>query len=445
MDIIQKIFEAGVVGCGGAGFPTHVKLNTKVDTFIINGVECEPLLRTDRFIMLHRTADLLKAIKLVAEHIEAKRIVIALKKSYHKEAETLQKAINAEAMKIELFLMDNFYPAGDEQTIVCEVTGRIVPPGGIPLAVGIVVSNVGTMVCVSDALEDCSFTHKYVTVTGEVAAPVIAHVPVGTPIAECVGLAGAAGDYSIILGGPLMGKVISREQTKTVPITKTSSGIIVLKSNAYLVNQAEISVPQMVNRARAACIQCSFCTQLCPRYLLGHPLQPHRIMRKLAYNGLCSEIIDDDDVKQALICCECGICTQFACPMLLQPARVNSLLKKEYASAGIRYEKKEENPEVRPDREYRKVPSKRLAARVGVMRYYDHDVGKLVEHTPKRTILPLTQHIGVPSEPIVALNEQVSCGQIVAKCPSEKLGANIHSGIDGYVSAITDNCIIIEG
>ena len=445
--MIEKVFEAGVVGCGGAGFPTHVKLDTKVDTLIINGAECEPLLRTDRYLMLNRTADLLEAIKAAANHLKAKRAVIALKKTYTKEIEALEKAIKSSKGKTKLFLMDNFYPAGDEQTIVFEVTGKVVPPGGLPLDVGVVVSNVGTMVCVNDALKGRNFTHKYVTVTGKVAEPVIVHVPLGTSVAECIKLAGGGKDitdYSVIVGGPLMGTIISREQAQLKPVTKTTSGIIVLENGSYLENQSEISISHMVNRARAACIQCSFCTELCPRYLLGHPLQPHRIMRKLAYSGMSAGILEDEDVKQALICCECGVCTQFACPMNLQPARVNNMIKKEYAKAGIRYDGKKESCTARQERSYRKVPSKRIAARVDVLPYYDYEINRLVEHTPEKVVVPLSQHIGAASEPVVKAGDTVSCGQLIGKCPQRKLGANIHAGIDGRVSAITDGNIIIE-
>ncbi|MDR2183567.1 MAG: SLBB domain-containing protein [Clostridiales bacterium] len=444
--MIEKIFEAGVVGCGGAGFPTHVKLDTSADLLIINGAECEPVLKTDRYLMLNRPTDLLCAIEAAAAHLGVKRAVIALKKTYLEEIAALEAAIKSSGSITELFLLDNFYPAGDEHIVCYEVSGAVVPPGGIPRDIGIVVSNVGTMICVSDALKGRGFTHKYVTVAGHVPQPIVAHVPIGTSVAECIDSAGGAmdADYSVVVGGPLMGAVISREQAQTEPVTKTTSGIIVLEKGAYLQNISQTGIAHMLNRARAACVQCSFCTQLCPRHLLGHPLKPHRIMRKIAYSGLTPEILDDEDVKQALICCGCGVCTQFACPMQLQPDKINYIIKKEYAKADIRYDSKKEGCTALPQRDYRKVPSKRIAARVGVLPYYDQEMGKPVEYTPKKITVPLRQHIGAASRPVVTIGEDVFQGQLIAKCPEGQLGANIHAGIGGYVSAIKNGKIFIE-
>lgn len=436
--LVEKVFRAGVVGCGGAGFPTHVKLAKPARWFIVNGAECEPLLRTDRHIMIHHAAALVRTVKAIAGHLGAERFGIALKRTYEKERDALERAIEETGAAIELFAMDNFYPAGDEQSMVQQITGITVPPAGIPLEVGVVVSNVATVLAVNDAMEDRPLTHKFLTVAGAVAEPVVVHAPIGTPLSECLSLAGgsAIGECRLIEGGPLMGKLIAREDEAAAVVVKTTSGLLAVPADGYLARLPEISVPHTVNRARSACIQCSFCTMMCPRYLIGHPLEPHRIMRKLAYGGDLDAILDDPDVRQALICCECGICEVYACPMSLQPRRVNVLLKRKFAEAGIRYERPAGEFSAREEFESRKIPTKRITARVGLLEYYGQDATRFVEHSPRRVAIPLKQHIGAPAVPTVRMGDRVAPGQLIAACPDGQLGANVHASIGGTVTAV---------
>lgn len=446
LDIIQKIIEAGVVGCGGAGFPTHAKYANPVDVFIINGAECEPLLRTDRHLMLHHAIPILEAAEAICSHLQAKRVILALKKTYYSEIENLKAAIAEVNSKVELMLMDNYYPAGDEQMVVYESTGRIVPPAGIPLDVGAVVSNVATVLHVRDAMENKAFTHRYLTVTGKVSKRLIARAPIGTPVTDCIQLAGgqlSAADV-LINGGPMMGMVLDESTARNTFITKTTSGLILLDADSYLALKDQINTQHLINRVRASCIQCTFCTEMCPRYLTGHPLQPHKIMRSLAYHGGFTGILENHAAKQALICCQCGICTQFACPMNLDPCRVNALLKKEYAISGTRYEKTMNNYEARDEREYRRIPSKHIAARVGVSEFYDLRIDEFAEVEPDYVTIPLLQHIGVPSVPCVACGSHVRCGQVIAECPGDKMGAHIHASIDGLIREVQKKYITIE-
>lgn len=444
MDLIEKIYAAGIVGCGGAGFPTHIKLDCKVEYLLINGAECEPLLRTDRFIMKNKAEEIIQAVEAVSRIVEAKHSIIVLKKSYLKEIECLQSAIALQNSSVQLHLLDNFYPAGDEQIIVCEVTGRTVPPGGIPLDVGAVVSNVATMFHIYEAMEDKSFTHKYLTVTGEVKHPVVLQVPVGISFEECIHQAGGTllEDYKLISGGPLMGAILSKEEAKTSVVTKITSGIIVIPADGYLAVQAEVSVQHMLNRAKAACIQCTYCTELCPRYLIGHPLRPHKIMRKLAYASDFSAILDDEDVKHALICCECGICEDYACPMGLMPRKVNALLKRKFAETGIRYSKGQDVYTAREVRKYRKVPSKRIAARIDMVKYYDYQIDKHAEAETDRVEILLKQHTGGPAEAVVQAGDAVAAGQLIGLCPRNKMGANVHASISGKVTHVGDRIVI---
>lgn len=145
MTLLEQIKEAGIVGCGGAGFPTHVKLNCTVEYLIINAAECEPLLRTDRFLMLHKAREIVTAAGMIGDMVQAGKRYIVLKETYSEEIAALEAAITELHSPVKLYKMKNFYPAGDEQIMVCDVTGRTVPPSGIPLDVGAVVSNLATV------------------------------------------------------------------------------------------------------------------------------------------------------------------------------------------------------------------------------------------------------------------------------------------------------------
>lgn len=445
MELLRKIFDAGVVGCGGAGFPTHVKLNSKPEYFIVNGAECEPLLRTDRYLMIHFADRIVAGIDAICDDRNIPNRVVALKAHYHEEIEALEVAVKKAGSDIRLHLMDSFYPAGDEQVIVYEVTGRVVPPGGIPMAVEAVVDNVATVLAVADAMEGRPFTHKYLTVTGEVREPAVLHVPVGTTFERCIALAGGlrTTDCVIVSGGPVMGRYMTKEEGLKASVTKTTSGILVLPDYKSRARAQGPNVAHMLNRARSACIQCSFCTQMCPRHLLGHPLRPHKIMRKMALCQDLPELMDDEDIRQAAICCECGVCELYACPMGLQPRAINSLLKQELSRAGIRYEPREEVYEADENRPLRKVPARRMAARAGVLKYFDYEIHKCVEDCPREVEIPLKMHIGAPSEPVVATGDHVRAGQLIARCPEGKLGANICSGTDG-IATLTEHSVIIR-
>ena len=443
MDLIKQIFDSGVVGCGGAGFPTHVKLKASPEILIINGAECEPLLRTDRYLMIHEAEKLVSGVDLICRELSIPEGRIALKKTYTKEIEALTAAIEKLHSKVQLHLMDSFYPAGDEQVVVYEVTGKVVPPAGIPLDVGAIVDNVATIIAVADAVSGIPFTEKYLTVTGEVREPSVLKVPVGTSFAQCIEMAGGttSDKVMVVSGGPMMGAPMSWEAAMNASVTKTTSGILVLPEDGAIDRRRKTQLNHMLNRAKAACIQCTFCTQLCPRHMLGHPLQPHRIMRKMAMNmphqdnnettkdhWILPELLEDKDIRQAAICSECGVCEVYACPMGLQPRVVNS--------------REGDTWEADANRPYRKVPTKRIAARAGVGDYYHIDGHIYKEETASKVVLPLKMNIGVPAEPVISDGVHVEKGQLIAACPEGKLGANLHASISG-TAHLTGNAITI--
>ncbi len=442
MDIIRQIEAAGIVGCGGAGFPTHRKLAGSFRYLIANGAECEPLLRTDRYLMRHEAPALVRGLTALAEALGTERCVIAVKARYHREIQALRRAVEEAEAPVELRLLGNFYPAGDEQAVVYEVTGRAVPPGKLPAAVGAVVDNIATIFAVSQALEGRPLTEKYVTVSGAVRRPVILRVPVGTSFRECIDGAGGPveEDCRVVSGGPMMGKFLTKAQLERAVVTKTTSGILVLPAGGWHQRKEAVPVERMLRQARAACIQCAACTQLCPRHLLGHPLEPHRIMRRLSSGTPLAQLLEEPDVRAAQLCCECGVCEVYACPMGLQPRRINALVKGELAGAGLRWQGEGAAP--RPEREYRKISPQRAAARMGLGRYAGAEPEELRVLTPRQVELPLQMHIGAPCVPVVEEGARVRVGEAVALPPEGALGAAIHASITGRVLSVSDRIVL---
>ena len=176
---------------------------------------------------------------------------------------------------------------------------------------------------------------------------------------------------------------------------------------------------------------------LAPAYA-GHLLEPHKIMRKMAMANQIGEALDDPVIRSAALCCECGICEAYACPMGLQPRKINGLLKNELGAAGICYTRSENAVyEADCQRDMRKVPSKRLAARVEMLPYY-YTIRELIEDQPEKVTIPLRKHIGAPSVPVAAEGDWVKAGQFIAKCPDGALDSAIHASISGKVLSVKD-------
>ncbi len=167
--MIEKVKNAGVIGAGGAGFPTHVKIDAEAEILIANGAECEPLLSTDHYLMVEKAAEIVEGLKLVQQSTGAEKVYLALKEKYKDAIEELENILD-EKDGIELYLLDNYYPAGDEVELVHNITDRVAPEGGIPLDISCVVINVNTLLNVYLAdKEEKPVTTRWITVAGEVA------------------------------------------------------------------------------------------------------------------------------------------------------------------------------------------------------------------------------------------------------------------------------------
>lgn len=429
------IYDAGVVGAGGAGFPTHVKTSAKVECVIINGAECEPLLRVDQQLMKDQTEDLLKGLSVLLDMVGAKRGVIALKKKYTDAIEQLSSYITDS--RIEIFKLDDFYPAGDEQVMVREVTGRSIPEAGIPLNVDCIVNNVETVLNISAAMEGQPVVDTWLTVTGRVDQPFTCRAPIGTSKGEILAQAGvrSSAGLALIEGGPMMGKLLEDWDT---PVTKTTKGLIVVPEDHPLVTARKAPLEAYLRQARSVCMGCARCTEMCPRNLLGHNLKPHMIMRAMAYGRA-----DSQAIMSSLLCCECGAC-EYACPMRLSPRWVNVGLKAQLGKAGIRYKGDGTEPEATKNRDLQKIPVKRLVTRLALKEYDKPAPVKEIVFNPKQVTILLRQHIGVPCEPLVQVGDLVQRGQLIGEIPEGKMGARVHSSIDGVVIEQNAAHVIIQ-
>ncbi|MBI3268660.1 MAG: SLBB domain-containing protein [Planctomycetes bacterium] len=434
-EIARKIREAGVVGAGGAGFPTHAKLSTRAEIYLANCSECEPLLRVDRQVVKKEPARVIAGLRAVMEGVGAAQGIVGIKAKYKDGIEALRLAIGDSG--IRLTEMEDFYPAGDEHVLTYELTGRVIPQGGLPLHVGVVNNNVQTLINVAYALEGVPVTHKYVTITGTVRSPMTVRLPIGTSFREAVQLAGGPTTerFAVLDGGPMMGRFCADLEE---PVTKTTNGILLLPPDNPVVVKHESPIHRMLQNTGSTCHQCSACTDYCPRYLLGHELRPHLVMRTSTWAAFGSVARGVDELN----CCECGICDLFACPMDLTPRRVILTHKREMLRNGAR-PTAQGQVGVREGYEERRIPLKRLLARL-LLEPYDHEAPlREVDYRPRRVTIPRQMHLGAPATPVVAPGDRVRAGDLVAEIPANALGARIHASIAGRVTAV-DPRIVIE-
>jgi Na+-translocating ferredoxin:NAD+ oxidoreductase RnfC subunit len=437
-ELKQRIFESGVVGAGGAGFPTNVKLNENADTIILNCAECEPLLRVDQQLMAIYTDEIISALSLIVETLKANVGIIAIKAKYKEALEAINNRISQYPF-IKLHLLPDIYPSGDEVMMIYEATGKVVPRGSIPIVVGAIVLNTETVLNIYNAIiKQQPVTKKYVTITGEVNSPITVCVPIGTKIKELIKMAGGqrVDEIGIVMGGPMTGILVDED----TPITKTTKAILVLPKKHTIIQRKQATTVLNIKKVMSVCSQCRMCTDLCPRNLLGHNVEPHRLMNALA-NGLT---IDSSAFLTALGCCSCGICEMFACHHELSPRSLMMDCKAKLMAKGLK-QTVSENSRVNPQRDIRAVQTKRLIARLNLTQY-----NNIKAPISKKEIfvdsveIPLKQHVGVPSISNVEEQQLVHAGDVIATVPDAALGAVIHASIDGKVEKVTQNSITIR-
>ncbi len=433
--IQQSVRAAGIVGAGGAGFPTHVKMNAQAEIYLVNGAECEPLLKVDQQLAAKDAPFLIRGLQLGMIATGAKEGVIALKAKYESAIDALTPLLHD---NMRIHILQDVYPSGDEVITIWMATGRRVPPAALPLDVGVVVNNVQTLINVAKAVDSgTSVTHKTLTVTGAVQHPLTITVPVGISFREAIALAGGEtiSNPAYIDGGPMMGRLITDLDEA---ITKATGGIIVLPDDHIIIKRQRETLPVSLKIAKATCEQCRLCTDLCPRHLIGHELPPHAIVYAIGNDDTQHPSV----LLSALTCSECAICEAWSCPEDISPMKLNQALKAKFRPEGARYVGPLNDAD--PMIEGRLVPIKRLILRLDIAKYNVKAPLLDVQYNPSFVRIKLSQHIGAPAKPVVKAGEAVCLGQLIGDIPENALGATVHASINGVVEAVSDSEICIR-
>lgn len=305
--LVERVKEAGIVGLGGAAFPTHVKLSPpkEIDTLIINGAECEPYLTVDHRLMLERTEELITGIRIIMKILNVKKAVIGVENNKKDAIEALKRFSNE---GIEVVALKTKYPQGAEKQLIKAILNREVPSGGLPMDVKVVVQNVGTAIAIKEAVVDGKpLIERGLTVTGEgVKTPKNVVARIGTPIEELIDFAGGYnGEVErVVLGGPMMGIAVPNT---SIPTMKGTSGVLVLTKEV---------TGSIYTRN---CIRCGRCVEACPMNLRPNVL--YKLVQAKKYDEAASEGLFD--------CIECGSCA-YICPSKIDHVRHMKLGKKVY-------------------------------------------------------------------------------------------------------------------
>ncbi len=436
MKLADKVRLAGVVGAGGGGFPTHVKLGAKAEVVIANGAECEPLLHKDAVTMEESAAEMVRGMQLAIEAVGAREGVVGVKAKKKRAVEAAQAACKGTNVRVQL--LGDYYPAGDEYDLVYNVTGKLIPPGGIPIAVGAVVNNVETFVNIARANVGVPLTHKMLTIAGAVKSPCTLRVPIGTTFRQCVEAAGGldTNDPVLCIGGLMMG---STSDDLDLPVTKTTTGIIILPRTHHTIERKLKPAKQQAAIGKSACDQCRYCTEFCPRFLLGYAVEPHQVMRTLAFTGAGEDYFS----QWAAMCCSCGLCTLYSCPEELFPKEACDDAKAVMRAKQIKWTGPM-NPKVHAMADGRRVPIKTLAKKLHVLDYDLPAPYLRQDISPGRLVLPLKQSAGTPCLAKVNAGDRVGAGQVIGEPAPNALGAILHAPMAGAVREVNEKQIILE-
>jgi Na+-translocating ferredoxin:NAD+ oxidoreductase subunit C len=318
-ELLERIADRGVVGLGGATFPTHVKYfvreGLKCEVFVANGVECEPFLTADHRLMLEKTDEILEGIAIVRKVLDPGRVVIGIEANKPDAIARMRERVRAAGVDYQVVPLTVKYPQGDEKQLLKAITGRDVPSGGLPIDIGAVVSNVGTLHAIFEALVyQRPLIERIVTVTGScIANPGNLKVRVGTRIRDLIEECGGFTEppAKIVAGGPMMGFAVA---DLDLPVTKGTSGILAI-------SRRDAAPGEPTN-----CLSCGRCVIGCPFGL--NPTRLYKLIDHLQYEAALAEGLMD--------CKECGVCS-YICPAgipLTQGLKLGKLVSRKKKKAG---------------------------------------------------------------------------------------------------------------
>jgi Na+-translocating ferredoxin:NAD+ oxidoreductase RnfC subunit len=321
---------------------------------------------------------------------------------------------------------------------VFAVTGRLIPPQGLPLHVGAVVSNVETLTQIAAAAEGRPVTHKMVTIAGAVASPSTFDVPLGASYRDLIAAAGGAtcADPVLQIGGMMMGRT---SESLDVSVTKTDAGAIVLPRQHKAIERKLRPKEAQARIGRSACDQCRYCTEFCPRFLLGYAVEPHQVMRGLGFSTAGSSQWN----PWASLCCSCGLCTLYACPEDLYPKEACDDAKIELRATGFKWT----GPapaKPHPFHDGRRVPIERLVGKLGIAAWDEPAPLRSLPRELTRLVLPLKQTVGGPVVPSVRVGQKVQAGEALGEPSGGGLGVPLHAPMAARVESVADAIVLVR-
>ncbi len=433
--IMQK---NGIVGAGGAGFPSFGKLTDGASFLVINAVECEPLMYTDLTLCGEKLDDIVTGMRAVMEFANIPEGLLCIKDYRALHLGLADGQILAEGVRVKH--VPNVYPMGDEINLIYTATGRLVQPGHLPISQGIIVYNSETVYNIGLAVRhDQPVVEKWLTIGGNVPEVLCVRVPIGMKVTDLFKQMNVVipENHVVIDGGPSMGNIIN---VRGAVVTKTTKALLILPDSIPAVTSKLRTMNENLRMAASTCCQCTRCTDMCPRHLLGFPLEPHKMVRAT----LSTAQITPELVLSANLCCSCDICGTFACCQGISPMQVIKEFKAILGKHKVRYmADPDDHFEVNPDRPYRMLNSQKWKDMLGVTRFdrYPTYIEKPV--VAKHVEIKMSQHIGAPSVPIVAVGDTVTVGQMIAGA-GNGLSVPQYASISGKITAVDDTKIVID-
>ena len=438
-DLKRLLKDNGVVGAGGAGFPSYSKLAEGASILLINAVECEPLLYTSYTLLQERMRDIVVGIRAVMEYTKIPTALIAVK-GYR--AEKLGYADGQElAPGVYIKYVPNVYPMGDEINLIYTATGRVIPPGQLPISKGVIVYNTETIYNIGLVVQfGQPVTKTYLTISGDIPKAYCIKVPVGMKIAEVLKIMNVQvpDTHVVIDGGPSMGNIVN---PNVDVVKKPTSGLLILPKDIPAVRSKLRTAEENFRMAASVCCQCTRCTDLCPRHLLGYPLEPHKMIR----STLSAAQADPELIKTATMCCGCGICGLLACCQDISPMQVIKEYKGILGKNRIKYvANPAEQFTASPEREYRMISAGKWKEVLGVAKYDKFPPTYIEEKLKAKEVqVPMVQHIGAPAIPIVKVGDEVKENDMIAKA-AEGLSVPNFAPITGRITYVDDKTIVIR-
>ena len=438
-DLKQLLKDNGVVGAGGAGFPSYSKLAEGASILLVNAVECEPLLYTSYTLLQNRIRDIVIGMRAVMEYAKIPVGLIAVKgyraeKLGYKDGQEL-----AEGVRIKY--VPNVYPMGDEINLIYTATGRLVKPGQLPITRGVIVFNTETMHNIGLVAQFRQpVTKTYLTLSGDIPEAFCVKVPLGMKIIEVLEtLKVKVPDTHVVIdGGPSMGTIVN---PYVDVVKKPTSGLLILPKTIPAVRNKLRTMEENFRMAASVCCQCTRCTDMCPRHLLGYPLEPHKMVR----STLSAAQADPELIKTATLCCGCDICGTLACCQDISPMQIIKQYKGILSKNKMRYvADPNEEFTVSPERDYRMVSAGKWKEVLGVSQYDKFPPTYIDEKLKAKEVeVPMVQHIGAPAIPCVKVGDFVNENDKIAEA-AEGLSVPHFAPITGKVTYVDNQKIVIH-